>query len=116
MLNSARVRPPGQLRRQLAEDYLAPRFLRAPGQGNAREQQEKKVSESVHDVSPPRLSRGSRWALMKRVTKGSAGERAIASKRPCWTIRPCRINTRRSPKNAASPRSCVTRTTVFRRD
>ena len=56
---------------------------------------------------------GWRWALMKRVTKASAGFSIRLPKVSCCTIRPSCMSSNRSPRKPASPRSCVTSTTVL---
>src|SRR5262249_46506244 len=54
-----------------------------------------------------------RWALTKRRTKSSAGVLMKSFSVPFCTMRPSPRSRTSSPKNPASPMSCVTRTTIL---
>ena len=61
------------------------------------------LKEVLTDSGYPRLVKV--WALIKRRTKSSPGQRISSSRVPCWTIRPERSRTICSPRRAASARS-----------
>src|SRR5262249_10952706 len=91
------------LRDELAEEHALGEDLAA----HAHVGEERDEQDRAHAML--------RCACTNLVTNASAGASRSAAMLPSCTTRPSRMSTMRLPRNAASPRSCVTSTTVLPR-